>query len=50
MISDLHFLNKRFGEKLNPWEEPKLLQFLQTEENQDSTNTDLDSLELSLNY
>ncbi|XP_007105513.2 NEDD4-binding protein 2-like 2 isoform X1 [Physeter macrocephalus] len=49
VTSDLYFLNENFGEKLETWEEPKPLQFSQTEDNQDLTNTDyLDSLELPL--
>ncbi|XP_049502737.1 uncharacterized protein LOC125933691 isoform X1 [Panthera uncia] len=48
VTSDLHFLNESFDEKLKTWEEPKPLQFLQTEDNQDLTSTGFDSLELQL--
>nr|XP_030738404.1 NEDD4-binding protein 2-like 2 isoform X3 [Globicephala melas] len=49
VTNDLHFLNESFGEKLETWEEPKPLQFSQTEDNQDVTSTDYyDSLELPL--
>ncbi|XP_014646752.1 PREDICTED: NEDD4-binding protein 2-like 2 isoform X3 [Ceratotherium simum simum] len=48
VTSDLHFLSERFGEKPKIWEEPKPLQFLQTEDNQDLTSADFDSLELPL--
>ncbi|XP_032467088.1 NEDD4-binding protein 2-like 2 isoform X4 [Phocoena sinus] len=49
VTSDLHFLNESFGEKLETWEEPKPLQFSETEDNQDVTSTDyFDSLELPL--
>ncbi|XP_045834072.1 uncharacterized protein LOC123925035 isoform X3 [Meles meles] len=48
VTSDLHFLNESFDEKLETWEEPKPLQFLQTEDNQDFTSPGVDSLELQL--
>ncbi|XP_027959969.1 NEDD4-binding protein 2-like 2 isoform X3 [Eumetopias jubatus] len=48
VTSDLHLLNESFDEKLRTWEEPKLLQFLQTEDNQDLTSTGFDALKLQL--
>uniref|UniRef100_A0A8C3WSY4 NEDD4 binding protein 2 like 2 n=1 Tax=Catagonus wagneri TaxID=51154 RepID=A0A8C3WSY4_9CETA len=49
ITSDFHFLNERLGEKLETWEEPKPLHFLQTEDNRDLTSTDyFDSLQLPL--
>nr|XP_012423375.1 PREDICTED: uncharacterized protein LOC101365994 [Odobenus rosmarus divergens] len=48
VISDLHLLNESFDEKLRTWEEPKPLQFLQTEDNQDLTSTGFDALKLQL--
>ncbi|XP_058132960.1 NEDD4-binding protein 2-like 2 isoform X2 [Dasypus novemcinctus] len=48
VTSDLHLLNERSGEKLKRREEPKPLQCLQTEENQDPTSTNFNSLGLPL--
>ncbi|XP_044925480.1 NEDD4-binding protein 2-like 2 isoform X4 [Mustela putorius furo] len=48
VTSDLHFLNESFDEKLETWEEPKPLQFLQTEDSQDFTSPGVESLELQL--
>ncbi|VCW98019.1 unnamed protein product [Gulo gulo] len=48
VTSDLHFLNESFDEKLETWEEPKPLEFLQTEDNQDFTSPGIESLELQL--
>ncbi|XP_035926384.1 NEDD4-binding protein 2-like 2 isoform X2 [Halichoerus grypus] len=48
ITSDLHLLNESFDEKLRIWQEPKPLQFLQTEDNQDLTSTGFDALELQL--
>ncbi|XP_021534020.1 NEDD4-binding protein 2-like 2 isoform X1 [Neomonachus schauinslandi] len=48
VTSDLHLLNESFDEKLRIWQEPKPLQFLQTEDNQDLTSTGFDALELQL--
>nr|XP_010992382.2 NEDD4-binding protein 2-like 2 isoform X2 [Camelus dromedarius] len=49
VTSDVHYLTESFGKKLKMWEEPKSLQFLQTEDNQDLTSPDcFDSLELPL--
>ncbi|XP_038290835.1 NEDD4-binding protein 2-like 2 isoform X5 [Canis lupus familiaris] len=48
VTSDLHFLSESFDKRLKTWEEPKPLQFLQTEDDQDLTSTGFDSLELQL--
>ncbi|XP_072576066.1 uncharacterized protein [Vulpes vulpes] len=48
VTSDLHFLSESFDKRLKMWEEPKPLQFLQTEDDQDLTSTGFDSLELQL--
>ncbi|XP_008577588.1 PREDICTED: NEDD4-binding protein 2-like 2 [Galeopterus variegatus] len=48
VTSDLYFLNERFGEKLKRWEEPKPLQCLSAEDNQDLTSTGFNSFGLPL--